>query len=348
MKSIVLSIIFLISLGKTNAQQISEDILVADGKMPQVATDRLGNIHIVYGKGDSIFYCNAKTDKSLFVPELVAVLPGLFANATRGPQIAVVMPGLLITACDKSGNIYAYTNSSKGIWTKSQRVNSISESAKEALMALGADGTVAYAVWLGVNEPKGQLLYGAQSLNGGRSWGKSKVIYSSPDGSVCECCKPSVVVKGKNIYAMFRNWIDGNRDMYLISSKNAGASFNTASKLGTGNWPLNGCPMDGGGLAVNVNNIPQTVWQRDGKIYTAIPNNNEEYIGDGNGCSVATTDNKNIYAWTIKGKIQVLLPNGHQVSPGKGSLPQIKSYQANKLVCVWENENKIHLSTISL
>src|SRR5919199_1471209 len=68
---------------------------------------------------------------------------------------------------------------------------------------------------------------------------------------------------------MFRNWINGNRDLYLITSSNNGKTFGQAQKLGVGNWKLNGCPMDGGGLAVNKNGTAETVWRREGKIYAS-------------------------------------------------------------------------------
>ena len=49
---------------------------------------------------------------------------------------------------------------------------------------------------------------------------------------------------------MFRNNVNGSRDEYLVESRDGGRSFAAARKLGSGTWPLNGCPMDGGGLAI--------------------------------------------------------------------------------------------------
>ena len=60
------------------------------------------------------------------------------------------------------------------------------------------------------------------------------MIHTSPDTSVCQCCKPSVVIKNNHIYVMFRNWLNGNRDLYLIQSDNSGTSFGTVQKLGIG------------------------------------------------------------------------------------------------------------------
>ena len=40
-------------------------------------------------------------------------------------------------------------------------------------------------------KPKGKI-YLSSSEDGGKSWSKSRLVYRSPEGSVCECCKPSI------------------------------------------------------------------------------------------------------------------------------------------------------------
>ena len=293
--------------------------------------------------------CITSSDGIFFnPPSLVAVLPKLMASAMRGPQIATTENGLVATACTKEGNIYCYKEERPGKWTKIKRINDINESAKEALMALTADGLNVYAVWLGVKSPKGQNVYGANSIDGGRTWTKNILVYTSPDGSVCDCCKPSVVVKGKSAYVMFRNLIEGNRDLYLIQSVDGGKTFGKATKLGTGNWKLNGCPMDGGGLVIDNIGIPETVWRREGRIYSSAPGKPEKKIGEGRGCSIETINNKNIYAWSENGIITVLKPGNIKLKFGKGDLPLMKAINDNQVFCIWENENKINGTVISL
>ncbi len=128
-----------------------------------------------------------------------------------------------------------------------------------------------YAVWLGVNNPKGQSVYGARSPDGGKTWNKNIIVYSSPSGTVCECCRPSVEVTGNNVYVMFRNFLNGNRDFYLTESSDNGKTFGQAQKLGSGSWKLDGCPMDGGGIAINKNKTPETVWRRQEKFIQSSP-----------------------------------------------------------------------------
>ena len=40
--------------------------------------------------------------------------------------------------------------------------------------------------------------------------------------------------------------------MYLATSRDGGRSFASAAKLGSKNWLLKACPMDGGAVAVGV------------------------------------------------------------------------------------------------
>ena len=52
------------------------------------------------------------------------------------------------------------------------------------------------------------------------------------------------------VAVMWRNWLNGSRDMFAALSSDGGKTFATAQKLGSGTWKLNGCPMDGGSIAV--------------------------------------------------------------------------------------------------
>ena len=349
MKSISLSVLSLfLFLIAYNQNKESADLVIAKGQIPDIVKDKSSNIHIVYGSGDSIMYISSKDGNSFTSPSLVAVLPKLFASAMRGPQIAASANGLVVTACTNNGNIFSYKRETSGKWSKAVKVNDADETAKEGLMDLGADGLNVYAVWLAVKNPKGQNVYGAKSVDGGKTWSKNILVYASPDSTVCECCKPSVVIKGEKVYVMFRNWLNGNRDLYLIKSSDGGKSFGQAQKLGNGSWKLNGCPMDGGGLAIDKNGTPETVWRREGKIYAATPGMPEKEIGEGRSCSIETINNKNIYAWTENGNVIVMKPGGMKINLGKGSLPLVKALNNEKVICVWENEKQIHAKVLAL
>ena len=324
------------------------DFVITYGQMPNIAKDKTGNLHLVYGVGDSIMYTySSENGNSFSSPSLVATLPMLFSFATRGPQVSATSHGIIVTACTSAGNIYSYYKEN-GSWKQGARINDVDTVAKEGLMALGADEENAFAVWLDLRGNKKNKIYGANSNDGGRTWSKNVMVYTSPDTTVCECCKPSVVMKGDNVYVMFRNWLNGNRDLYLIQSSNGGASFGQAQKLGTGSWKLNGCPMDGGGLAINKDGEIQTVWRREGKIYAAMPGMPENKIGEGKGSTMETVNNKNVYAWTENGEVIFMKPQGEKKILGKGSQPVLKALNNEHVICIWENDKQIHASVLEL
>ncbi len=348
MKLIILSALALFIYLTAPTQPLKSEVIAAKGRMPDLAKDLQNAIHIVYGSGDSIMYTNSKDGQHFTTSSLVAVLPKLFASAMRGPQVAATADGLIVMACTSDGNIYAYKKEGLGKWTTAIRINNTAGTAKEALMDVSAEGRHAYAVWLGAKNPKGQNVYGAASADGGKTWSRNILVYASPDGTVCECCKPSVLVKGSRVYVMFRNWLNGNRDLYVTQSDNGGAAFHEAKKLGAGNWKLNGCPMDGGGLSVTKSGAVQTVWRRENNIYATIPGAPEKLIGEGKGCTIETMNGKNVYAWTENGEVIVLKPTGDKIVAGKGSGPNLKGLDNNHIVCVWENEQQIHSLLIPL
>jgi len=324
------------------------DFVIANGQMPDVVKDKNDHLHLVFDVGDSIMYTSS-ADKgiSFSTPSLVDVLPDLFSFATRGTQVSTTNHSVIITACTSKGNIYSYYKED-GKWKRGARVNDVDTVAKEGLMALTADGENAFAVWLDLRGNKRNKIYGAGSNDGGRTWSKNEMIYTSPDTTVCECCKPSVAMKGNNVYVMFRNWLDGNRDLYLIQSSNGGTLFGQAQKLGTGSWKLNGCPMDGGGLAINQKGQVQTVWKRQGNIYTAMPGMPEYEIGEGRGCAIETANNKNVYAWAQNGEIVYSEPDGQTKILGRGNQPILKALDNTHVICVWQNEKQIHASVVEL
>jgi len=118
--------------------------------------------------------------------------------------------------------------------------------------------------------------------------------------------------------------------------------------LGNGSWALNGCPMDGGGLAINENGSAETVWNRKGIIYACEQGNEEKKLGEGRNCAIESVNGKNIYAWVKDGNIVVMKPKGTQVNLGKGQLPLLKALGNDQIICVWENDKQIHKAVLDL
>lgn len=150
-----------------------------------------------------------------------------------------------------------------------------------------------------------------------------------------------------NVHVQFRNWLQGSRDLYLISSNNGGRTFGPAQKLGTGTWPLKGCPMDGGDIAVNEQGKVATVWRRKNEIFLAEPGQPEKLLGEGRSASLAATETGNFVAWQREGEVLIRTPDGKIVTMGKGAYPRIKaSSDRQGAVCAWENEDEIFVARI--
>ena len=348
MKIRYLTFIIVLTCFACNTVNTKNSDTIASGQMPNAVVDKSGTVHIVFGSGDSILYSYSIDKGNTFSsPALIARLPKLTADHMRGPQIAVPTSGLIVTACNNSGDIFSYIKDQSGSWIQTGRVNDVDTIAKENLMALSADGNNAFAVWLDLRTGQNQI-FGAKSIDGGKTWLKNQLIYASPETHVCECCKPSVMVKGNNVYVMFRNWLKGNRDLYLIQSSDGGNSFGQAQKLGTGSWLLNGCPMDGGGLAINVNGNAETVWNRKGTIYACEPGKQETELGKGRNCSIETVNGKNVYAWVSDNNVIVRKSQGKEMNLGNGQIPILKAINNEHIICIWENDKQIHKAVLEL
>ncbi|MEP7107156.1 MAG: hypothetical protein ABI760_04225 [Ferruginibacter sp.] len=320
------------------------DFVIAGGQMPNLAREEDNQLHIVYGLGDSIMYTSsADYGNSFSAPTLIAILPGAFTFAMRGPQIAATGMGLIVTAPTREGNIFSFLKDNNGKWKTGGKINDEDSVAKEGLMGFSADNTLGYAAWLDLRGSKRDKIYGARTTDGGKTWLKNVLVYASPDSSVCECCKPSVLVKGNVVYVMFRNWLNGNRDLYLAKSTDSGNTFAQPQKLGTESWALNGCPMDGGAMALS-NDTPETVWIRKGKIFAATAGKSEKEIGEGRNCTIEVINGKNVYSWTENGEIIVMDAFGKKQSLGKGSQPVLKALNEKDIICLWENERQVHAS----
>lgn len=117
---------------------------------------------------------------------------------------------------------------------------------------------------------------------------KNVLVYASPSGSVCQCRHPTIAMAPNGqIHVMFRNELEGARDMYVVSSADGGRSFKTAEKLGGGTWMLNACPMDGGAMALDSSGRVETVRRREKTLFSGGLGQREDSLGSGKDGTVA-------------------------------------------------------------
>lgn len=321
---------------------------VKGAAQPQICMDASGNIYAVFGADDSIWFVQSNDQGKTFSnPSKIAHVPGLPLGMGRGPRIAANDGVLVVTAIDE--NLNAWSSRDEGAtWTKSKRINEKPKSASEAMHDLQAlpDGEF-YIVWLD-NRKGGMALYGSRSQKRGSEWGPDVSIYESPDGNICECCAPTVTADEKGvIHALWRNWLGGNRDMYVASSSD-GHKFSASKKLGIESWPLNGCPMNGGDLAVAKGQLV-AIWGRKGGIFLTTTDREEDRVGDGVHPAVAAGDRGIYLAWEVPGKGVHVRWTGQEpiLLDPQGTFPRLASSgDGSKPVIVWSSRGTIRLASL--
>jgi hypothetical protein len=296
-------------------------------RQPQACVSEDGVAHLTFGVGDQVFYCQVNGPSKL-EPQVVFRIPNMSLGMRRGPRIAHSGKSIVITAIGgvegkgKDGDILAYHSDDNGkTWIGPSRVNDVESSAREGLHAMTASSEgILWCVWLDLRE-KGTQIFASKSSDQGRTWSKNVHVYRSPDGSVCECCHPSIVATRNSLHVLFRNSINGNRDMYLVSSDDGGGTFKSAVRLGQSNWQLNACPMDGGMLALDRNQKLLTVWRRDRSVFSAEPESiSEAFIGVGEQPWIANSSDGFYIVWTSKRSGDLLL-----LAPGSSNSERLGS-----------------------
>jgi hypothetical protein len=350
MKKLLYAILLGTTLLLVAASPAFEPGTISAGQQPQIAVDNGGIVRVVFGQKDKIF-CAASTNGGLKFsqPVLVAEVPKMHLGMSRGPQIASSANYSVITAQDELGNIHWYRlKNSSGEWKAMGIVNDLKGSAPEGLMGLAADKKDGfYAVWLDTRAGGGNNIYFSTLADQAIAWSKNRLVYRSPDKLVCGCCKPNIAVRGREVAIMFRNWLKGSRDLYLLKSVDGGASFIPAQKLGKDTWKLNGCPMDGGGVMVDQSNLIRTTWQREGIVYYAEPGKPEVYIGKGRNCAIAGNDANTVLTFQDNDIVKsVMLKNKNEIVLGKGGFLKAAELSGNKVIYVWEQDNQIKFKII--
>ena len=85
--------------------------------------------------------------------------------------------------------------------------------------------------------------------------------------------------------------------MYVSRTSDAGATFTPAQKLGAGTWPLNSCPMDGGGLVMADSGAVTTIWRREKTMFRCRAGAPEETLGNGEQGQIAASGSREWLTW---------------------------------------------------
>lgn len=327
-------------------------------KQPQVAVGADGAIHAVYGVGHVIRYQRSDDGGTTFSePVSLPTINAMSLGMRRGPRIAVTDKAICVTAIGgkqgkgRDGDLLAMRSTDSGkTWTYPTPVNDVEAAAREGLhgMAAGLRGELC-CVRLDLRKRKTEVM-ASTSADGGVTWTKNVLVYASPDGSVCECCHPSVAYDGQGrIHVLWRNSLGGARDMYVASSSNGGKTFGAAAKLGSGTWPLDACPMDGGAIAASSEGKLTAVWRRDNDIYLTLGGQNrEQRLGVGEQPWIAMTDAGPFAMWLKKRDETLFLVSAGSTTPSElvthTADPAIAACPNGRgpVVAVWESRHGQH------
>ena len=337
--------------------------LTPDGQArePQLAVNG-STVALAFGAGHSIYFSRS-TDagKTFSAPVKVGAAAIIPLTRHRGPRLAYAGAAIVITAVTgktaaagehahglpSDGDLTSWRSTDGGkSWSNGIPVNDVPGAAAEGLHGLASDGQGhLFSAWLD-KRAQGTRLYGARSDDGGATWSKNLLVYASPDGTICECCHPSVAFdRDGTVVVMWRNWLNGSRDLYLARVK--GASVSTPEKLGEGTWKLNACPMDGGGVALTETGLV-TAWRRDHSLFLDRPGQPEIAIGDGTDVAISAAKGGVYAIWTTPESIVVLAPGEKQARPVgvKGSFPSVAALPGGGALAAWENDGRITIQTV--
>jgi hypothetical protein len=142
---------------------------------------------------------------------------------------------------------------------------------------------------------------------------------------------------------MFRNNLDGNRDMYVARSRDW-TKLGPARKSGFGSWKLDACPMDGGALVLDGND-PISVWRRETDIYLAPLGQPEQRLGAGRDPVIDRLDDHQDIAWSAPNGVMLMRDGGPPAAIGEGRFPALASLR-RRTVVAWESQGTVKILSL--
>jgi hypothetical protein len=337
------------------ASQIAPAVGAPPYRQPQLSAQGT-NVGIAYGSGNAIYFARSTdSGKTFGAPVLVSETGRLALGMHRGPRVSYAGPNVVISAIvgepgkADDGDLLAWRSADGGkTWSTPVRVNDAAGSAREGLHAMAARGSLVVAAWLDLRA-EGMRIYGSTSKDGGLTWSRNELVYQSPSGSVCTCCHPSVQVDSSGTIAvMFRNALDGSRDLYVARSKDQGKTFDAAKRVGTGTWKLEACPMDGGGMAIEGDGRLATVWRREQTIFRTDGEGPEKSLGSGRNPAIAAGRKGTYVAWTRDKAVLLAKPGSDtpETLDDAGAFPSVVALGDGSVLAAWESNGAIAIRTI--
>jgi hypothetical protein len=264
------------------------------GVQPQVVAEANGAVDVLYFSGDpkngDLFFVRSGDGGKTFSPRLrvnsqagsalaLGTIRGgqmaLGANgrvhvAWNGSEIAVPL-GPVNPEAGKAGSPMLYTRlNDRGNTFEPQRnlMRKTFGLDGGGTIAADADGSV-YVAWHGkqpgaTQGEAGRQVWIARSHDSGVTFAAETSAWSEPTGA-CGCCGMAMFrAKDGSLLALYRSATENvHRDIYLLASKDHGASF--AGSL-VQRWEVNACPMSSMSFAESSGNI-YAAWETGGQVF---------------------------------------------------------------------------------
>src|SRR5205823_2258183 len=136
----------------------------------------------------------------------------------------------------------------------------------------------------------------------------------------------------------------GNRDFYLADSMDRGDTFSSATKIGTRSWPLQACPMDGGGI-ITVSNVGTfSIWRRQNEILLTTPAMAEMRLGVGAQPVLARVNGRILAVWQDGSTLVIKDIHKGETRRLPGGYPaMVASPDGKRGYLVWEETQGNHI-----
>jgi hypothetical protein len=256
------------------------------GIQPQVIVDGKGAVHMIYFRGDprhgDIFYIRSTDEGTHFSRPLQVNSDAGSAIAIgniRGAHLAVGKDARVHVAWNASGNkgrghegmLYTRLNDERSAFEPQKNVIRAAGDGLDGGGSVAADerGNV-YVVWHAPTPgQKGEVnrrVWVAHSTDEGKTFAPEKAAFEEPTGA-CGCCGLRAFADHKgNVYVLYRSAAERiNRDTYLLTSTDRGASFH-GDNLHP--WKIEACPMSSFAFAESASGV-LAAWETKGQVYFA-------------------------------------------------------------------------------
>ena len=293
------------------------------GIQPQVATDSDGSVHLVYFKGDAsggdLYYARSKDGNAFSSAIRVNSVAGsaVAMGNIRGARVAIGRAGRVYVAwngsqkaAEKNGGrapmLFARLNTQgTGFEPERNVIQSAYGIDGGGGIAADSSGRV-YVFWhapkLGKDDEQSRVVWVTRSPDDGSTFEPERIAWSEPSGA-CGCCSLNAFTDSKGaIYVLFRSARETvNRDMYLLVSKDHGATF-AGSDISP--WKVGYCVMSSEAFAMNSQRV-FAAWETEKKIrFGAFEGNGSSVFGP---MPLGAGKNEKYPSLAVNGKSDVLV-----------------------------------------